>query len=225
MDEDRTLLRERWGGFFQTLLNRRSPKLDLPITVLFPQRPLAPSLGVEPTMDDMMGVIRDIPNWKAVGPDFLPAEVLNSTTLSLSGTFILANMWRTGEVPQQWKDATIKVLHKKKDRSHCNNYRGISLVAHSGSIAENGRAPPQQLLRGQRDTPRRAVRFSPSTFDNRHAVRAPTARTRTSEENPPVHVLHRPPESVRLRRPRAVMGCACTLRCAREDVNRYPPVP
>ena len=40
-------------------------------------------------MDDMMGVIRDIPNWKAVGPDFLPAEVLNSTTLSLSGTFII----------------------------------------------------------------------------------------------------------------------------------------
>ena len=36
-----------------------------------------------------------------------------------------------------------------------------------------------------------------STFDNRHPVRrAPTARTRTSEENPPVHVLHRPRRSV-----------------------------
>ena len=43
-------------------------------------------------------------------------------------------MWRTGDVPQQWKDATIKVLHKKKDRSDCNNYRGISLVAHSGKV-------------------------------------------------------------------------------------------
>ena len=27
-------------------------------------------------MDDMMGVIRGMPNWKAVGPDSLPAEVL-----------------------------------------------------------------------------------------------------------------------------------------------------
>ena len=68
MDEDVTPLRDkvsirkRWGGVFQTLLNRKSPKLDLIITVLFPQRPLAPSLGVEPTMDDMMGVIRGIPN-------------------------------------------------------------------------------------------------------------------------------------------------------------------
>ena len=82
MDEEGTLLRDkvrirkRWGGFFQTLLNKKSPKLDLTITALFSQRPLAPSLGVEPTIDDMMGVIQGMPNWKAVGPDTLPAEVL-----------------------------------------------------------------------------------------------------------------------------------------------------
>ena len=81
MDEDGTPLRDkmrirkRWR-FFQTLLNKKSPKLDLTITVLFPQRPLAPSLGDEPTMDDMTGVIRGMPNWKAVGPDSLPAKVL-----------------------------------------------------------------------------------------------------------------------------------------------------
>ena len=63
MDEDGTPLRDkmrirkRWR-FFQTLLNKKSPKLDLTITVLFPQRPLAPSLGVAPTMDDMMGVMQ-----------------------------------------------------------------------------------------------------------------------------------------------------------------------
>ena len=80
MDDDGTLLRDkvrirkRWGGFIQTLLNKKSPKkLDLTITALFPQRPLAPSLVVEPTMDDMMAVIRGMPNCKAVGPDALPA--------------------------------------------------------------------------------------------------------------------------------------------------------
>ena len=35
---------------------------------------------------------------------------------------------------QQWKDATIKVLHKKKDRAECGNYRGISLMAHAGKV-------------------------------------------------------------------------------------------
>ena len=35
-------------------------------------------------------------------------------------------------MPQQWKYAIIMVLHKKKDRTECGNYRGISLVAHTG---------------------------------------------------------------------------------------------
>ena len=37
-------------------------------------------------------------------------------------------------MPQQWKNAIIMVLHKKKDRTECGNYRGISLVAHAGKI-------------------------------------------------------------------------------------------
>ena len=37
-------------------------------------------------------------------------------------------------MPQQWKDATTKVLHKKRDRAACGNYRGISLVAHAGKV-------------------------------------------------------------------------------------------
>lgn len=34
------------------------------------------------------------------------------------------------EVPQDWKDANIKVLHKKKDGTQCGDYRDTSLVAH-----------------------------------------------------------------------------------------------
>ena len=37
-------------------------------------------------------------------------------------------------MPQQWKDAIIMVLHKKKDRTECGNYRGISLVAQAGKL-------------------------------------------------------------------------------------------
>ena len=37
-------------------------------------------------------------------------------------------------MPQQWKDAIIMVLHKKKDRTECGNYRDISLVAHAGKV-------------------------------------------------------------------------------------------
>ena len=37
-------------------------------------------------------------------------------------------------MPQQWKDAIIMVLQKKKDRTERGNYRGTSLVAHAGKI-------------------------------------------------------------------------------------------
>ena len=42
-----------------------------------------------------------------------------------------------GEVPPQWKDGIIMVLHKKKDRTEYGNYRGSSLVAHAGKILLN----------------------------------------------------------------------------------------
>ena len=75
------------GAFFQTFLKKKSPKLDLAITVIFSQRPLAPSLDVQATIDDMMGVIRGMPNWKAVGPDSIPAEALKLDHLDFSGSF------------------------------------------------------------------------------------------------------------------------------------------
>ena len=79
-------------------------------------------------------------NRKTVGPDGLPVELLkvlvderDSDNLASFYETIVA-VWRRGRVPQQRKDATIKVLHKKKDRMECGNYRGISLVAHAGKV-------------------------------------------------------------------------------------------
>ena len=79
-------------------------------------------------------------NGKAMGPDELPVELLklglsdSSHEILLPFHDIIVAVWMTGEVPQEWKDATIKVLHKKKDRTECSNYRGLSLVAHAGKV-------------------------------------------------------------------------------------------
>ena len=62
-------------------------------------------------------------NSKAMGPDELPVELLklglsdSSHEILLPFHDIIVAVWMTGEVPQEWKDATIKVLHKKKDRT------------------------------------------------------------------------------------------------------------
>ena len=79
-------------------------------------------------------------NGKAMRPDELPAELLklglsdSSLEILLAFHDIIVAVWMTGEVPQEWKDATTKVLHKKKDRTECSNYRGLSLVAHAGKV-------------------------------------------------------------------------------------------
>ena len=79
-------------------------------------------------------------NGKAVGSDEVSVELFKITlnedpALRQRLLDIVVRIGGGGdEVPQQWKDAIIMVLHKKKDRTECGNYRGISLVAHAGKI-------------------------------------------------------------------------------------------
>ena len=78
-------------------------------------------------------------SWKSPGHDSLPVELLKidgrAEPIAIKHFHaILVDVWNGGEVPQEWKDATIKVLYKKSDRSNCNNYRGISLVSHAGKV-------------------------------------------------------------------------------------------
>ena len=90
-------------------------------------------------MQELTDVIRSLANGKVVGPDGVSVEL---SKITLNGDPALrrrlldidVRIWGGGEVPQQWKDAIITVLHKKKDGTECGNYRGISLVAHAGKI-------------------------------------------------------------------------------------------
>ena len=90
-------------------------------------------------MQELTNVIRSFANGKAVGPDGVYVELLKITpsgdpALRRILLDIIVRIWRGSEVPQQWKCAIIMVLHKKKDRTECGNYTGISLIAYAGKI-------------------------------------------------------------------------------------------
>ena len=104
-------------------------------------KPVALSLGDPPVVNETKKALGSLANDKAMGPNELPAELLIKLGLSDSSHEILlafhdivVAVWMTGEVPKEWKDGAIKVLHKKKDWTECRNYRGLSLVAHAGKV-------------------------------------------------------------------------------------------
>ena len=78
-------------------------------------------------------------NAKTVGQEEIPVELLkiginHDPTVLREFHRVIKLVWHQREVPQRWRDAVIKVLHKEKDRTACGNYRGISLVAHAGKV-------------------------------------------------------------------------------------------
>ena len=90
-------------------------------------------------MQELTDAICSLTNGKAVGPDGVSIGLFKITLKGDSALRrrlldIVVRIWRGGEVPQQWKDAIIMVLRKKKDRTECGNDRSISLVAHAGKI-------------------------------------------------------------------------------------------
>ena len=74
---------------------------------------------------------------------------------------IVVAVARRRRVPQQWKDATIKVLHKNKDRTECGNYRGISLVAQDGEALPS-RAASVTTAKGKTFYRRRRLHLDPT---------------------------------------------------------------
>ncbi|BHF68719.1 hypothetical protein SprV_0301175800 [Sparganum proliferum] len=71
------------------------------------------------------------------GSDAIPAEVYKHGGPQLMDhlTALFQEMWRQGEVRQDFKDATIVPLYKRKgNRQVCDNHRGISLLNMPGKI-------------------------------------------------------------------------------------------
>eukprot|EP00752_Nemacystus_decipiens_P015067 g13423.t1 len=144
-DKDGKVLREaslvgsRWSRHFAQLLSTKSPTLDPRVLDRIKRwHTYAPHNDI-PSPLEVEEAIRGMADRKSVGPDELPADVIK---LFLDGDqdllhdfhAIAVAVWQTGEVPQQWEDATIKVLFKKGGPLECGNYRGISLVAHAGKV-------------------------------------------------------------------------------------------
>jgi hypothetical protein len=83
--------------------------------------------------------IAKLKNYKSSGSDEIPTELIQAgAKMLLSAIHKLINsVWIKKELPDQWKGSIIVPIHKKGDKTDCNNYRGISLPSTSYKILSN----------------------------------------------------------------------------------------
>nr|VZI29233.1 unnamed protein product [Spirometra erinaceieuropaei] len=131
-----TQIPQRWAEHFPGVLNRPSVISDAAIARL-PQLETNVDLDLPPSLQETIRAVQQLSNGKAPGSDAIPAEVYKHGGPQLMNhlTALFQEMWRQGEVPQDFKDATIMHLYKRKgNRQICDNNRGTSLLDIAGMI-------------------------------------------------------------------------------------------
>ncbi|BHF75263.1 hypothetical protein SprV_0501835900 [Sparganum proliferum] len=119
---EKTAILQRWAEHFRGVLNRLSTISYAAIAHL-PQ--------------ETIRAVQQLSSGKSSGSDAIPAEVYKYGGPQLMDhlTALFQEMWHQGEVPQDFKDATIVHLYKRKgNRQMCDNHRGISLLNIAGKI-------------------------------------------------------------------------------------------
>ena len=78
----------------------------------------------EITREEVEKAMGKLKNGKAAGNDNITAELLKNGGEAVVDwvTELVQEVWRTRQVPQEWKNATLVPLFKKKDWKICNNY-------------------------------------------------------------------------------------------------------
>ena len=128
---------KRWAEHFDGVLNRPSSVNDEAINRL-PQVECNPMLDELPTVSETVKAIKLLSSGKAPGSDAIPAEInkAGGPPVAEKLTWTLFHiMWRKEAIPQDFKDATIIHLFKRKGNPQvCDSHRGISLLSIAGKI-------------------------------------------------------------------------------------------
>ena len=102
-----------------------------------PQVGCNPLLDELPTVSETVKAINILSSGKAPGSDAIPAEIYKAGGPPVAEilTELFHIMWRKEAIPQEFKDATIIHLFKRKGNPQvCDNHRGISLLSIAGKF-------------------------------------------------------------------------------------------
>jgi hypothetical protein len=94
--------------------------------ILYPAEPLVP----DPSPVEVEISIAKLKRFKSPGSYKILAELFQAGGEILRSKIhkLIKSIWNKKELPDQWKESIILPVHKKGDKTDCNNYCGISLL-------------------------------------------------------------------------------------------------
>jgi len=124
----------RWRNYFSQLFNVHGVK-DIGQAEIHTAEPLVP----EPSAPEVQLAIDKLKSHKSPGIDQIPAELIKARgrTIYLEIHKLIISIWKKEKLHEEWKESIIVPIHKKGDKSDCNNYRGISLLPTTYKILFN----------------------------------------------------------------------------------------
>jgi len=124
----------RWRNYFSQLFNVHGVK-DVGLAEIHTAEPLVP----EPSASEVELAIDKLKSHTSPGIDQIPAELIKAggRTICLEIHKLITAIWKEEELPEEWKESIIVPIHKKVDKTDCNNYRGISLLPTTYKILSN----------------------------------------------------------------------------------------
>nr|VZI38874.1 unnamed protein product [Spirometra erinaceieuropaei] len=134
---EKTQILQRWAEHFRGILNGPSAISVIAID-RFPQVETNLDVDLPPSLQETIRAVQQLSSGKTPGSDTILAEVYKHGGPQLMDhlTALFQKMWRQGEVPQDFKEATIMHLYKQKgNRQVCDNHRGIPLLNIAGKIS------------------------------------------------------------------------------------------
>ena len=90
---------------------------------------IAEPLVPQPSASDFDLAIDKLKSHRSPGTGQIPAEMIKQEgrIICLEIHKRITSIWNKEELPEEWKESIVVPIHKKGDKTDCNNFRGISL--------------------------------------------------------------------------------------------------
>jgi hypothetical protein len=108
----------RWRKYFSQLFNVYGFK-DVGQAEIHIAEPLVP----DPSASEVELAIDKLKRHKSSGIDQIPAELIKvgGRTLCLEIHKLITSIWKKEKLPEEWKESITIPIHKKGDKTDCNN--------------------------------------------------------------------------------------------------------